>query len=115
MSFLGSRMFAPRLWMAVILVGVLVGLVPSPARAQVADAVIEVLAQDESQAVLPGVTVTVTRPDTGFTQTNVTDASGVGRASSRCRPAPTTSRWSSPASRRSTRKASRFASARRRA
>ena len=44
--------------------------------AQVADAVIEVLAQDESQAVLPGVTVTVLRPDTGYTQTNVTDATG---------------------------------------
>jgi hypothetical protein len=65
--------------MAAILVGVLVGLVPSPARAQVADAVIEVLVQDQSQAILPGVTVTVLRPDTGFTQTNVTDATGVVR------------------------------------
>jgi hypothetical protein len=65
--------------MAAILVGVLVGLVPSPARAQVADAVIEVLVQDQSQAILPGVTVTVLRPNTGFTQTNVTDATGVVR------------------------------------
>jgi hypothetical protein len=65
--------------MAVILVGALVGLVPSPARAQVADAVIEVLVQDQSQAILPGVTVTVLRPDTGFTQDNVTDATGVVR------------------------------------
>jgi hypothetical protein len=64
--------------MAVVLVGALAGLVPQPAGAQVADGVIEVMAQDESKAVLPGVTVTVLRPDTGFTQTNVTDAAGIG-------------------------------------
>ena len=75
----GSRTHASRLWMAVILVGALAGLVPQPAGAQVADGVIEVMAQDESKAVLPGVTVTVLRPDTGFTQTNVTDATGVVR------------------------------------
>jgi hypothetical protein len=51
----------------------------APAAAQVADAVIEVLAQDESKAVLPGATVTVTRPDTGLTQSNVTDATGLVR------------------------------------
>jgi hypothetical protein len=79
MSFLGSRMFTPRLMVAAIFVGVLIGLVPSPARAQVADAVIEVLVQDQSQAVLPGVTVTVLRPDTGYTQTSVTDSTGVVR------------------------------------
>ena len=79
MSFLGSRMFTPRLMVAAIFVGVVIGLVPSPARAQVADAVIEVLAQDQSQAVLPGVTVTVLRPDTGYTQTSVTDSTGVVR------------------------------------
>ena len=79
MSILGSRTLALRFWMATILVGVLSGLVPHPASAQVADGVIEVMAQDESKAVLPGVTVTVLRPDTGFTQTNVTDAAGVAR------------------------------------
>ena len=79
MSSIGSRTIVRRLWMAAILVGVLLGLAPAPARAQVADAVIEVLAQDQSQAVLPGVTVTVLRPDTGFTQDNVTDATGVAR------------------------------------
>jgi len=51
----------------------------TPAPAQIADAVIEVLAQDESQAVLPGVTVTVTRPDTGYSQNSVTDANGTAR------------------------------------
>jgi hypothetical protein len=79
MGILGSRSTAQRLWMAVILVGVFCGLAPVPVGAQVADAVIEVVAQDQSQAVLPGVTVTVTRPDTGYTQTSVTDATGVVR------------------------------------
>jgi carboxypeptidase family protein len=50
------------------------------AAAQVADATIEVVAVDASAAVLPGVTITVTRPETGFTQTAVTDATGVARA-----------------------------------
>ena len=79
MSSIGSRTIVQRSWMAAILVGVLLGLAPAPARAQVADAVIEVFAQDESQAVLPGVTVTVLRPDTGFTQNSVTDGTGVVR------------------------------------
>ncbi len=48
--------------------------------AQVADATIEVVALDTSGAVLPGVTVTVARPDTGFTQSVVTDAAGLARA-----------------------------------
>lgn len=62
-----------------VLVAAIVGLAPAPARAQIADAIIEVIAQDQSQAVLPGVTVTVLRPDTGFTRTGVTDASGTTR------------------------------------
>jgi len=51
----------------------------APATAQIADAVIEVVAQDQSEAVLPGVTVTVVRPDTGYTQSGVTDATGTTR------------------------------------
>ena len=47
--------------------------------AQIADAVIEVAAVDESGAALPGVTVTLARPDTGFQQTVVTDSVGVAR------------------------------------
>ncbi|MEW5982632.1 MAG: carboxypeptidase regulatory-like domain-containing protein [Acidobacteriota bacterium] len=62
---------------AVLLAALL--LIAAPASAQVADAVIEVILQDESQAFLPGVTVTVTRPDTGYTQHSVTDAAGVVR------------------------------------
>jgi hypothetical protein len=51
-----------------------------PALAQVADAIIEVTATDESGAALPGVTVTATRPDTGFRHSVVTDATGMARA-----------------------------------
>ena len=47
--------------------------------AQIADAVIEVAAVDESGAALPGVTVTLARPDTGFQQTVVTDSVVVAR------------------------------------
>jgi hypothetical protein len=52
---------------------------PGPVAAQVADAVIEVIALDETSTPLPGVTVTVTRPDTGFTQTAITDQTGGAR------------------------------------
>jgi hypothetical protein len=62
-----------------LVLGLLAAVAPGVARAQVADAVIEVVAQDESQAVLPGVTVTVTRPDTGFEQVLVTDSTGTAR------------------------------------
>lgn len=50
-----------------------------PAVAQIDKATIEATALDQSQAPLPGVTVTVTRPDTGFTSLQVTDASGSAR------------------------------------
>jgi len=52
---------------------------PALASAQIADATIEVLAQDETKAILPGVTVTVSRPDTGYTQTGVTGGNGMAR------------------------------------
>lgn len=47
--------------------------------AQVDKASIEAVALDQTRAALPGVTVTVTRPETGFTTTNVTDTAGVAR------------------------------------
>jgi hypothetical protein len=49
------------------------------ASAQVADAVVEVIAVDETDQVLPGVTVTVVRPDTGYTKSAVTDETGTAR------------------------------------
>jgi len=55
------------------------GALSVPTSAQVADAVIEVAAIDASGAALPGVTVTLTRPDTGYQQTVVTDSVGVAR------------------------------------
>lgn len=50
-----------------------------PLFAQVDRAVIEVIVLDESEGVLPGVTVTVTRPDTGFQAVDVTAANGIVR------------------------------------
>ncbi len=65
--------------LAAMIIGATLVLFPALASAQVADAVVEVLVVDESKAVLPGVTVTVVRPDTGFTQTGVTGPNGVAR------------------------------------
>ena len=67
------RLRAMTLWIAALLLTFGIG---ASVRAQVADATIEVVAQDQSQAILPGVTITVSRPDTGFMHTNVTDGSG---------------------------------------
>ena len=53
---------------------------PVPVAAQVADAVIEVVVADQSGGTLPGVTVTVSRPDTGFQKTAMTDTTGFARA-----------------------------------
>ncbi len=70
-------LFPPRL---AFLAGlVLSSLIPAVATAQVADATIEVVVVDESRAVLPGVTVTATRPETGFTQSTVSDDTGTAR------------------------------------
>src|SRR6185295_4966691 len=51
-----------------------------PVAAQVADAVIDILVSDESGAPLPGVTVTVMRPDTGYQIVLVSDVVGTVRA-----------------------------------
>ena len=64
-------------WLALLAGLVLVSL-PALAAAQVADAVIEVVVVDETNQNLPGVTVTATRPDTGYTQNSVTDETGDG-------------------------------------
>ncbi|MCU1348981.1 MAG: hypothetical protein JWO56_2011, partial [Acidobacteria bacterium] len=47
-----------------------------PTFAQVDKASVEALALDASKAPLPGVTVTVSRPETGYSSVQVTDASG---------------------------------------
>ncbi len=50
-----------------------------PAFAQIDKGSIEAVALDQSRAPLPGVTVTVSRPETGFTSMSVTDTSGAVR------------------------------------
>ncbi len=53
-----------------------------PVIAQVDKASIEAVALDQSKAPLPGVTVTVTRPATGFSTLAVTDVNGLARFAS---------------------------------
>ncbi len=54
-------------------------LLALPARAQVADAVLEVVVQDETRQALPGAALTLTRPDTGFTRAAVSGPAGSAR------------------------------------
>jgi hypothetical protein len=70
---------ARRRGVAVLLGFVLALAVSGPLAAQVADATLEIIVVDQTQQVLPGVTVTVTRPDTGYTQTTVSDSVGLAR------------------------------------
>jgi len=65
-----------RRWLAVMC---LFALMAVPAFAQIDKASIEAVALDQSKAPLPGVTVTVTRPETGFETMAVTDTSGAAR------------------------------------
>lgn len=52
-----------------------------PMMAQIDKASIEAVALDQSKSPLPGVTVTVSRPETGFETVGVTDAAGIARFS----------------------------------
>lgn len=54
-------------------------LIAIPTFAQVDKATIEAVVLDQSKAPLPGVTVTVTRPETGYSSAGVTDSSGTAR------------------------------------
>ncbi len=65
--------------LAAVAIAALLFWIPAAAAAQVADAVIEVLLVDQTEQVLPGVTVTVSRRDTGFTRTLVSDVTGLVR------------------------------------
>ena len=62
-----------------LLVAAVLALAPAAVVAQVADAVIEVVVSDQSEQFVPGATVTITRPETGYTQTLVSDATGLAR------------------------------------
>src|SRR5437016_2252646 len=54
-------------------------LISLPLFAQVDKATIEAVALDQSKAPLPGVTVTVARPETGFASVAITDSAGIAR------------------------------------
>src|SRR5438067_12915119 len=57
-------------------------LLAVPIVAQVDKAAIDAVALDQSQAPLPGVTVTLTRPETGLSIVALTDSSGTARFNS---------------------------------
>ncbi|HEV8434870.1 MAG TPA: carboxypeptidase regulatory-like domain-containing protein [Thermoanaerobaculia bacterium] len=54
-------------------------LMSVPAFSQVDTGIIEAVALDQSKAALPGVTVTVSRPETGFQTAGITDTAGLAR------------------------------------
>src|SRR5688572_19270457 len=54
-------------------------LMSVPAFAQIDKGSIEAMALDQTKAPLPGVTVTVSRPETGYQSVAVTDSSGAAR------------------------------------
>ncbi|MGZ8709887.1 MAG: carboxypeptidase regulatory-like domain-containing protein, partial [Thermoanaerobaculia bacterium] len=62
-----------------LLLSFLGALLALPALAQIDKGSIEAVAFDQSRAPLPGVTVTVARPETGFETMAVTDTSGTAR------------------------------------
>jgi hypothetical protein len=63
-----------------LVIGLLLVLGLAPALlAQVDKAAIDAVALDSSRAPLPGVTVTVSRPETGFQSIGVTDSAGIAR------------------------------------
>jgi hypothetical protein len=66
-----------RRWLAVLCLFALSLAVP--AVAQIDKGSIEAVALDQSQAPLPGVTITVSRPETGFETMAVTDTAGTAR------------------------------------
>ncbi len=68
-----TRRALPLLWL------LLVCFLTVPLSAQIDKASIEAVALDQAKAPLPGVTVTVTRPETGFATIGVTDAAGLAR------------------------------------
>lgn len=69
-----------RRWSAALcLLSVIALATTLPAFAQIDKASIEAVALDQSKAPLPGVTVTVTRPETGYEAIGVTDSSGTAR------------------------------------
>ncbi|HYH09025.1 MAG TPA: TonB-dependent receptor [Thermoanaerobaculia bacterium] len=65
-----------RRWLAVLFLLTALAL---PVFAQIDTGIIEAIALDQTRSPLPGVTVTVTRPETGYQSIAVTDATGLAR------------------------------------
>lgn len=63
----------------VAILSVLVLALALPSFAQIDKGSIEAVALDQSKSSLPGVTVTVSRPETGFTASGVTDVTGIAQ------------------------------------
>src|SRR5207244_87742 len=57
-------------------------LIAVPLAAQIDKATVDAVALDQTGSPLPGVTVVITRPATGFTKTAVTDSAGIARFNS---------------------------------
>jgi hypothetical protein len=70
---------SPSRALRLLVAAVLLVMPATPAAAQIADAVIEVVVLDQTDQILPGATVTIARPETGFSQTLVTDGNGMAR------------------------------------
>ena len=64
-----------------VLLSILLVSLATTAFAQIDKASIEAVALDQSKAPLPGVSVTVTRPETGYESVAVTDSAGLARFS----------------------------------
>src|SRR5436305_6445780 len=62
-----------------LILGLVLLLSALPLLGQVDKATIEAVALDQSKAPLPGVTVTVSRPETGYSAVSVTDSAGMAR------------------------------------
>ncbi|MDX1583251.1 MAG: carboxypeptidase regulatory-like domain-containing protein, partial [Thermoanaerobaculia bacterium] len=65
--------------LTVLITLTLVSILALPVYSQTDRGIIEVLVLDENEGVIPGVTVTVTRPETGFQAVEVTEATGLAR------------------------------------
>src|SRR5262249_51265521 len=78
----GAQIMTRRLSMSrtLVLIAVLVACVCGSATAQSVNGSIQGTVVDQSGAVLPGVTVTVTNTSTGITRTTITDETGTFRA-----------------------------------
>lgn len=73
-----TRAFRPGVALASFLLLAAIPLAPE-ARAQVATGVLEALVVDDAGAALPGATVSLRRPETGLSQSAVSDANGLAR------------------------------------